>query len=374
MQNRREFLIASGKGLLCASVAAKVEMDAAGDAFQWRNRQSGMAYRRLGRTGMMISEVVMGGNTIAPDNYDHVLLALDHGLNYLDTAPAYGQGKSEEGYSHVIRARGRDKFFLTSKISPWDINRNKLFQEIFASLPASEQTKLRNKALDEIARRKADDPDYFCNYFNGQRKELDDAALSNVMEKEYGRSIDREKNYNKIIVDSVDRSLSRLGTDHLDCMLCPHGANTPYELLNFPEIFEAFETLKKMGKVRYLGVSAHTDPGGILEAAVEAKLYSMAMVAFNVVNQSYVATALKRAKDNDLGVIAMKVARPVYPSPNRPADPRRAKLLDEAVSGSWKPPQKAYLWALRNPNLTAVISEMVNAEMVKDNLPLAGKS
>src|SRR2546425_9769702 len=107
MQNRREFLITSGKGLLGASVAAKVEMAGAGGAFQWRNRQSGMAYRRLGRTGMMISEVVMGGNTIAPDNYDHVLLALDHGLNYLDTAPAYGQGKSEEGYSHVIRARGR---------------------------------------------------------------------------------------------------------------------------------------------------------------------------------------------------------------------------------------------------------------------------
>ncbi len=374
MQNRREFLRTSGKGLLGASLALKVETTTASGALEWRNKQSGMAYRRLGRTGLMISEVVMGGNTIAPDNFDHVLLALDHGLNYLDTAPAYGQGKSEQGYSHVISTRGRDKFFLTSKISPWDINRNKLFQQIFESLPPSEQTKLRNKAIEEIARRKADDPAYFCNYFNGQRRELDDAALSNVMEKEYGRRIDREKNYKKIILESVDQSLSRLGTDHLDCMLCPHGANTPHELLNFPEIFEAFEILKKAGKVRYLGVSAHTDPAGILEAAVEAKVYSMAMVAYNVVNQSYVSAALKRAKENDLGVIAMKVARPVYPSPNRPADSQRAKLLDEAVSGSWKPPQKAYLWALRNPNLSAVISEMVNAEMVKDNLPLAGKS
>lgn len=374
MQDRREFLLTSGSALFAASLSLVTGAAATGVEVEWRNKQSGMAYRRLGRTGFMISEVVMGGNTISPDNHEHVLLALDHGLNYLDTAPAYGQGKSEQGYARVIRTRGRDKFFLTTKVSPWDINRNKVFQQIFDSLPTSEQEKLRNEAREEIARRQADAPDYFCNYFNGQRAELEAAALSNVMEKEYGRRIDRDKNYKQIIVDSIDRSLSRLGTDHVDCMLCPHGANTPYELLNFPEIFEALEILKKAGKVRHLGVSAHTDPAGVLDAAVEAKLYSMAMVAYNVVNQRYVSAALKRAHDVDLGIIAMKVARPVYPNATRPGNAEGIKLLEQTVAGSWKIPQKAYLWALRNPSISAVNSEMITAEMVKDNLPLAGKA
>jgi hypothetical protein len=34
--------------------------------------------------------------------------------------------------------------------------------------------------------------------------------------------------------------------------------------------------------------------------------------------------------------------------------------------------QKAYIWNLRNPNLTAAISEMVTMDHVKDNVPLAG--
>jgi aryl-alcohol dehydrogenase-like predicted oxidoreductase len=365
MLDRRRFLTGSILTLACRAAAVSSE---------WRNRQSGMSYRRLGRTGFMISEIVMGGNRIAPDNYEHVLLALDMGLNYLDTAPAYGKGASELGYAQVIRSRRRDTFFLNTKVSLWDLNRNRLYREIFQSLPEPEQKKLRAKAQEDIERRKVADPDYFGNYFEGQRAELDDAALANVMEKEYGRRIDREANYKKLILESVEESLKRLGTDHLDLLMCPHGASTPYEVLQYPEIFEAFETLRKAGKVRYLGLSAHTDPAGILEAAIEAKVYSMAMVAYNIVNHRFVARALEKAHNADLGVIAMKVARPVYRTgEERPGDAARAGLIEKAVPGPWKRPQKAYLWALQNPHLSGVISEMVNAAMVKDNLPLAGR-
>jgi predicted aldo/keto reductase-like oxidoreductase len=173
----------------------------------------------------------------------------------------------------------------------------------------------------------------------------------------------------------VDESLRRLETDHLDLLMCPHGANSAYELIHYPEIFEAFESLKKAGKVRHLGVSAHNDPAGVLRAAIEAKVYSMAMVAYNIVNQRFLVSALEAAKRNDLGVVAMKVARPVHHGKDydKADDPKRVRMIEEAVPGPWKVPQKAYLWALQNPNLSAVISEMVNDAMVKDNLPLAGK-
>lgn len=373
MHSRRDFVYTLAATPLAGALAVTAAAAPESAKGEIRNRQSGMAYRRLGRTNLLISEVVMGGNTIAPDNYEHVLSALDRGLNYLDTAAAYGRGRSEEGYARVIKARGRDRFFLNTKISPWDINRNEVYHKIFESLSASEQKKLRSAALDDIAKRKVDDPDYLVNYFSGQRVELDASALANVMEKTYGRQVDRGRNYRQIILDSLDASLKRLGTDHVDLMMCPHGASTPYELLNYPEIFDAFEALKKAGKVRFLGVSAHTDPAGILNAAVDAKVYSAAMVAYNVVNGARVRAAIDRAKKNDVGVIAMKVARPVHTGRTPAAPPERVRLIEQAVPGPLKAPQKAYVWALRNPNLTAVISEMITRQHVDDNLALAGR-
>lgn len=369
MITRREFTPSA----LAAAIAGKAAAAAPGTSGEWRNRQAGMAYRQLGRTGFMVSEMVMGGNTIAPSNYEHVLMALDMGLNYLDTAPAYGNTKSELGFAEVIKARKRDSYFLNTKISVWDLNRAKVFKDIFASLPQPEQARLKHEAEDELQSRRALDPDYYGNYFAAQVDEMRDAALANVMSKKYGRQIDRGKNFKQIIFDSFDASLKRLGTDHTDILMCPHGASTPFEMLNYPEIFEAFEQLKRAGKTRFLGVSAHNDPAGVLDAAVKAKIYSVAMVAFNILNRRYTEAAVERAKKAGLGVIAMKVARPVHHgrNNNQPDDPARVRLINDAVPGEIKAPQKAYLWALRNPNLSAVISELINADLVKDNLPLA---
>ena len=205
-----------------------------GRAGEWRNRQSGVAYRRLGRTNFMISEVVMGGNTIAPDNYEHVLHALDLGLNYprhrsrLRTRQERGRLRARDA------SRPRDQFFLNSKVSLWDVNRGKLYRDIFNSLSDAEKAKLQTQVQEEIERSGAFAPDYVCDYFDGQRPELPEATLANLMEKRYGRQIDRDKNYKQIILDSVDESLKRIGTDHLDLLMCPHGASTGVRITQLP--------------------------------------------------------------------------------------------------------------------------------------------
>jgi len=366
--NRREFLTASGRTGLGAALLSR----AAGASGEWRNRQPGMAYRRLGRTGFMVSAVVMGGNEIRPDNYEHVVAAIDLGLNYLDTAPAYGRGLSEKGFAKVIQARGRDKIFLNTKVSLWDTNRRALFRKIYDSLPEVERKKLQAQAEVQLERRGILDPDYLGMYNpSSQQREARAAVLADLVERKYGPQVDRRKNFYRLIIDSVEESLQRLQTDHLDVITCPHGASTPTEVTGYPEIFEAFEKLKKDGKVRHLSVSAHNDPAGILRAAMETGVYSMAMIAYNIVNHRWVDEMLSKAKKSDFGVIAMKVARPVHDNrPGRTVDPERVKRIHAAVPGDLDTPRKAYRWALENPSLSAVISNMQNLEQVEANLAL----
>ncbi len=371
--NRREFLAAGASAALAAGLARKADAAPAGAPGEWRNKQEGMAYRRLGKTNFMVSEIVMGGVNINPDNWELILPALDMGLNYLDTASNYGRGQSELAMAKVINARPRDSFFLCTKVNPWSSNRNKLYQEIFESLSASEQKRLETLARNEIEKSRADDPDYICDYLPNQRANLLRATLANVMAEKYGHKIDRNKHYKQLIFDSVEQSLQRLGTDHVDILTCPHGADTGYEVSAHPEIFEAFEKLKQQGKARHLSVSAHTGPGGVLEAAAETGVYSMAMVAYNIVNSRFMEGSLKKAQAADLGVISMKSARAVHNGRGQGIedDPRRVKMIEDAVPGPLSVPRKAYLWVLRNPSVAASVSNMISVEMVKENLSLA---
>jgi aryl-alcohol dehydrogenase-like predicted oxidoreductase len=341
---------------------------AAASAPEWRNKQSEMRYRRLGRTGFMISEIVCGGDPIAPDNNRHVEMAIEVGLNYLDTAPAYGEGKSEMGYSTVIQGAKRDRVFINTKISPFAPSRFEAYRKIFDALGVEEQAAILREVSEDIERRRVTVPNYFGNYFNGQIRQVEEAALANVMEKRYGAKIDRRGTYVDTIVRSLEGSLQRLKTDHVDLMMCPHGAASAAEV-QVPEIYEAFEKLREQGKVRFLGVSAHNDPAGVLKAAMETGVYSVAMVAYNIMNRQYVEPVIEEAQRRDFGVIAMKTAQAVFePDRSDTPVPERAALLHQSVPGDLNLHQKAYRFALNNPHLSAAISNMVNQQQMKENL------
>ncbi|MFC1539680.1 aldo/keto reductase [Candidatus Latescibacterota bacterium] len=341
---------------------------------EWRNRQSDMTYRRLGRTGYMVSEIIMGGNTIAPDNYKHVEMAVEMGLNYLDTAPAYGNEQSEKGYAHVIKGSSkRSKVFLNSKVSIFDLNRNKVYREIYQSLPDSEKKQIDFAVRDLIERRGVTESTYMDSYAR-KLSQVESAYLSNVMERKYGVKIDRRKEYYNRIINSAEESLKRLGTDYLDLFMCPHGSSSPEEL-RIPEIHEALDKLKADGKIRHTGISSHSDPAGNLRAAVDSGKYDAVMIAYNILNHEYSDRIVSDAYEKDVGVIAMKVARPVYPDrgPQAYVPPSRISKLNHVLPGDMKIPLKAYLWALQNPNLSCINSEMINADHTRENLALAGK-
>jgi aryl-alcohol dehydrogenase-like predicted oxidoreductase len=371
---RREFLKGSlavaGAAGFTGSIGLGSALAAPAAEAEWRNRQGGMKYRRLGRTGFMVSEIVLGGDPIAPDNRRHVEVAFERGLNYFDTAPAYGGGKSEEGYAEALRAVGRQNVFLTTKVSPLGPARNRAYQKVFAGLTRAEQESVLREVTEDLERRGASLPEYMGNYFRGQLREIEEDALSDVLERRYRSRVDGRATYFDTIVASVEESLQRMKTDSVDVLFCPHGASS-YAETQIPDVHEAFLKLKKDGKVRALGVSAHNDPAGVLRGAVASGVYSMAMVAYNVVNRRYVEPALAEAKRADFGVVAMKVAQAVYqPDRSTNAYPERMALLDRVVPGEMSPHQRAYRFGLGNANLSAVISNMVDEKQVRENLAL----
>lgn len=341
---------------------------------EWRNRNEEMSYRMLGRTGMMISEVVSGGDPVRSDNYEHVHYALEKGLNYLDMAPAYGRGDCETAYSKVINSPSmRAKVFMTTKISGFTDVRSNLYQDIFKGLPSEKQNAILDRAKEIRAERGIDKPGYFFTYWPGQKRSNDPSYLANAMVKDYGHQVDGSKAFRKKIKDSLEGSLTRAKTDYFDILMCPHGANCPEEV-QIPEIYETFRELKKEGKVRFLGVSTHNDPAGVLRAATETGEYDVVMCAYNIVNGGYLEDAIANAYQNGLGIIAMKAAMAVatHHKAIQPIPQWRIDKVNRIVPGDLKAPMKAYVWALQNPYISAVISNLWDKQFIDENLSLAG--
>ncbi len=342
---------------------------------EWRNRQAGMAYRRLGNTGLMISEIVNGGDPVRLGNLRTTEIAMERGLNYLDMAPAYGRGECETSYGKIIdNSAKREKVFMTTKVSGYTSVRDKLYREIFDSLPGSKQEYYQNKAKEMRAARNVDKPGYFITYWPGQPRSFEGTYLSNAMAPDYAHKVEGSPKFKEFILQSVEESLKRVGTDYFDILMCPHGAGS-YEEVQIEETFSTFEQLKKDGKVRFLGVSTHNDPAGVLRAARETGLYQVAMVAYNIINGGYMEREIELAKESGMGIIAMKAAMAVATQHKelQPIPEWRIQKVQRIVPGEMKAPVKAYLWALQNPNISAVISNLWDEQHVNENLSVAGK-
>ncbi len=72
------------------------------------------AHRTLGRTGFQVSDIGLG--TASSTNSNVLAVALDMGINYLDTAEVYMNGQSERAIGEVLKGRDRRSLFLTTKL------------------------------------------------------------------------------------------------------------------------------------------------------------------------------------------------------------------------------------------------------------------
>lgn len=118
--NRRTFLRQAARTAAAGAVIGNLELF--GDdgsattqpALEWRNKQPTMTYSRLGRTGFMASRFVFGAGGLYSRGGDMRLmeLAVERGVNYLDTGRAYAN--SEAIIADFVK-RHRDRVWIVSK-------------------------------------------------------------------------------------------------------------------------------------------------------------------------------------------------------------------------------------------------------------------
>ena len=82
-----------------------------------------MEYRRLGKSGLKVSEICLGTMTFGHgadevESERMVHLACDAGVNFFDTANSYGDGESEVNLGKALKGRRRDAIIATKFFNP----------------------------------------------------------------------------------------------------------------------------------------------------------------------------------------------------------------------------------------------------------------
>jgi aryl-alcohol dehydrogenase-like predicted oxidoreductase len=209
-----------------------------------------MERRRLGRTGLEVSEVGYGAWGIGGSGWlgakdDESLQALeralDLGVNLIDTALGYGDGHSEELVGQVVRGRA-ETVRVATKIPPknglWPARKGTRAEETFPAehVRACTETSLRNLGLDTI-----------------------DVQQFHVWDDDW--------------VDQGDWQ-------------------------------EAIDALKQEGKIRCFGVSINDhEPANALRL-VRSGLVDSVQVIFNVFDQSPEDELFPACREHDVGVLA----------------------------------------------------------------------
>ncbi len=293
-----------------------------------------MNYRKMGRTGLKISSVSIGGwltlgGSVGSEGSARILRrAVEGGVNFIDLADVYSAGAAEEVAGAAIKGLDRTSLVLSSKV--------------------------------------------FGRMGDGPNQ----------------RGLSR-----KHIIESCEASLGRLGTDYLDLYFCHRpDPETPLE-----ETVRAMDDLVHRGKVHYWGTSvwpaelldaAHDlcDRRGFYPPLVEQPQYSL-------LERGIEASVLPAARRLGMGLVVWSplaggLLTGKYddgiPPGSRGAE---TKWLDDKLEGDVQerlrafsalargagltPGQLALAWILRNEAITSVITGATSTDQVESNLEAA---
>ncbi len=292
-----------------------------------------MEYRRFGRTGLRVSVMGLGsggpsqlgqGSGVAEADAARVVRrALDLGINLIDTAADYRE--SEAILGRALQGVPRESYVLCTKFNP-----------------------VRNR--------------------NNQRS------------GEEGLKTEAE------MAESVERSLSRLQTDHVD-LLQLHGVPPNWYDAVRDRFVPQAQRLQSQGKFRFLGLTetfANDDHHETLTRGLADDLYDAMMVGYNLLTPMPEEHVLPEAQRRDVGILVMCAVRRAIARPEQletliaslkaggelPLDalPEQGPLdwlVHDAIPSV---PAAAYAFAAGHPGVSCVLTGTANVRHLEDNV------
>jgi voltage-dependent potassium channel beta subunit len=298
-----------------------------------------MEYRRLGKSGLLLSELSLGswvtfghqvGENIAEDC---MKLAYDNGVNFFDNAEAYASGKSEEVMGKVLKKMGWDRtsYVVSTKV-----------------------------------------------FWGGK------------LPNQIGLS-------KKHIIEACNNSLKRMQQEYVDLFFCHRpDKNTPIE-----ETVRAMQTLLDQGKILYWGTSEWSAQE-IMEAYSVARQYgltppTMEQPQYNMFNRYRVEVEYSKlyseiglgttiwsplasgilsnrhfngiAKDSRFELPNMEWLKERILSDEGQANLLKARMLNDfALELGISLPQLAVAWCLRNKHASTVMLGASKLDQLKETI------
>jgi predicted aldo/keto reductase-like oxidoreductase len=191
-------------------------------------------------------------------------------------------------------------------------------------------------------------------YMGGRNEEIVGRALKGRRNKVYlATKTIASSSSKKDMFSDVETSLSKLKTDYIDVIQL-HNLTSKDRAFD-PETREALLELRKQGKVRFFGVTSHTNQAEILNALANdpAKFFDVALVGYNFQSDSEIKQAIARAAKSGVGIVAMKTQAGGYKT--------------DAL-GPISPHQAALKWVLQDTNVACAIPGMQNMSMFQEDI------
>lgn len=189
------------------------------------------------------------------------------------------------------------------------------------------------------------------------------------------------------VVDGLEASLKRLGTDYVD-LYHLHGVKLEEYAFLLAEIVPAMQRLREQGKLRFIAISELFGPDpqhAMLQRALEDDVWDVMMVGFNLLNQSARERVFARTIAKGIGVLVMFAVRRALSQPDRlratleeliargQLDPADIDLNDPLgflihEGGAVSLPDAAYRFCRYEPGTHVILSGTGNPAHLQENL------
>ncbi|MCL6544193.1 MAG: aldo/keto reductase [Bryobacteraceae bacterium] len=154
-------------------------------------------------------------------------------------------------------------------------------------------------------------------------------------------------------LEHLDTSLKELGTDYVDIWHL-HGKSSIEQITD--ELVDAQQTAKKAGKIRFAGVSTHSNQATLIPALVQKGFHDVILVAVNYTMGADLLQAIEAAHKAGVGIIAMKVMAAARGRGGAAQPPRKPGSMLAALK-----------WVLNTPGIDTAIPSMTDMDQLEEN-------